>query len=89
MEVGKKEQVEMILHRYGVLILKYPLYQRRELERVNRELARTIFENTAEEEINLMPFKIKFSEHLFNKEKKVEKKRVQERLKNWFNIDIY
>lgn len=89
MDAGKKEAVEMVLHRYGVLFLKYPLYRRRELDKENRELARTIFENTAEEEINQMPFKIKISEHLFNKEKKAEKKRVQERLKNWFNIDIY
>jgi len=89
MEAGKKEAVEMVLHRYGVLALIYPLYRRRELEKINIELAKTIFVQTAEKEINLMPFKIKISEHFFNKGKKEEKKRVQERLKNWFNIDIY
>jgi len=89
MEAGKKEAVEMVMHRFEVLILRYPLYRRLELEKVNLELAKTIFEDTAEKDINLIDhFKIKISEHLFNKVEKERKKRVQERLRNWFGITI-
>lgn len=89
MEVGKKEAVEMTMNRYEVMSLKYPLYLRLNLEQANLELAKTIFLNTAEEEINsLDAFKIKLFEHIFNRDEKAGKRRIHERLKNWFDIKI-
>jgi hypothetical protein len=90
MQVGKKEAVMGVLHKYGAMPLNYPLYQRIKLEKANLELAKTIFDKTASQEINSIEgYKIKLSEHLFNKEEKERKKRLQERLKNWFGIEIY
>ena len=89
MRVGKKEAVEMLMHRYHVLILKYPFYRRLELEKRNSELSITIFGDTVEKDISLMQnLKIKISEHIFNKDAKLRKKRVHDRLLNWFNIKI-
>lgn len=87
MRIGKKENVEMTLKYAGLLDIIYPLTKRIQLEKADKDLALTIFRDTFQENFDEMEnLRPTLTEWLFKTDIYNYKKKLLERIKNWFGV---